>query len=74
MEERHVRRHEHRPGEAKQLQEQKGMTRWDLAAAAGISVSTARSVKRENPVTFRTGRAVARALGVEPSPSLGRVL
>jgi DNA-binding XRE family transcriptional regulator len=58
----------------KQLREQKGMTRRDLAAAVGISVFTARSVERENPVTFRTGRAVARALGVEPSPSLGRVL
>jgi hypothetical protein len=37
-------------------------------------VSTARRVEREEPVYFRTGRAVAKALGVEPSPSLGRVL
>jgi transcriptional regulator with XRE-family HTH domain len=56
------------------LREQKGMTRRDLAAVAGISVNTVRHVEREKPMMFRTGRAVADALGIEPSPSLGRVL
>jgi lambda repressor-like predicted transcriptional regulator len=57
-----------------ELCEEKGMTRRALAAEAGISVETARNVEREVPVTFRTGHAIADALGVEPSPSLGRVL
>ena len=57
-----------------ELREQKGMARRDLAGAAGISVSTARRVELEEPVTFRTGRAIAVALGVEPPRSLGRVL
>jgi transcriptional regulator with XRE-family HTH domain len=56
------------------LREEKGMTRRDLAAEAGISMTTARRVEGEEPVTFRTGRAVAGALGAEPSPGLGRVL
>jgi transcriptional regulator with XRE-family HTH domain len=58
----------------RELREEKGMSRRDLAGAAGVSVETARRIEREAPVTFRTGRAVADALGVEPSPSLGRVL
>jgi transcriptional regulator with XRE-family HTH domain len=57
-----------------ELREQKGMSRRDLAGVAGISMTTARRVEGEEPVTFRTGRAVADALGVEPAPSLGRVL
>lgn len=56
------------------LREQKGMTRRDLAGAAGVSVQTASRAEREEPVTFRTGRAVADALGVAPSRDLGRVL
>ena len=58
----------------RELREEKGMTRRDLAGAAGISAETVRRVELEEPVYFRTGRAVAKALGVEPSPSLGRVL
>ena len=57
-----------------ELREQKGMTRRDLAGAAGISLTTARRLEREVPVTLRTARAVADALGVEPSPTLGHVL
>ena len=57
-----------------ELLEEKGITRRDLAAAASVSETTLRRVEREEPVYFRTGRAVADALGVEPSPSLGRVL
>ena len=58
----------------RELREEKGMSRRDLAGAAGISAKTVRRVELEEPVYFRTGRAVAKALGVEPSPSLGRVL
>jgi transcriptional regulator with XRE-family HTH domain len=57
-----------------ELREEKGLSKRDLAGVAGVSVSTAKRVERELAVMFRTGRAVAKALGVEPSPSLGRVL
>jgi hypothetical protein len=40
---------------------------------AGISASTAKRVECEEPVTFSSGRKVAVALGIEPSPSLGRI-
>jgi transcriptional regulator with XRE-family HTH domain len=60
--------------QVRSLREEKRMSRRDLAGVAGVSVSTAKRVERELPVTFRTGRAVAEALGVKPSPSLGRVL
>jgi transcriptional regulator with XRE-family HTH domain len=60
--------------QVRELREERGLSKRALATVAGISVSTAKSVEREVPVTFRTGRAVAEALGVEPSPSLGRVL
>jgi transcriptional regulator with XRE-family HTH domain len=56
------------------LREERGLSRRDLATAAGVSETTARRVEREEPVTFRTGRKVADALGVEPSPSLGRAI
>jgi transcriptional regulator with XRE-family HTH domain len=58
----------------RELREEKGLSKRALAGVAGISVSTARNVERAVPVTFRTGRAVAEALGVEPSRDLGRVL
>ena len=45
----------------RELREQKGMTRRDLAAVAGISVKTVRRVEREKPVMFRTGRAGPKA-------------
>jgi transcriptional regulator with XRE-family HTH domain len=57
-----------------ELREEKGLSKRDLAGVAGVSVSTAKRVERKLAVMFRTGRAVAKALGVEPSPSLGRVL
>jgi hypothetical protein len=43
-------------------------------AEGGISVSTAKRVEHERLLCFSTGHKVAEALGVEPSPSLGRVL
>jgi transcriptional regulator with XRE-family HTH domain len=60
--------------QVRSLREEKGLSKRGLAAAAGVSVSTARRVEREEAVHFRTARAVAKALGVDPSPSLGRVL
>ena len=56
------------------LREEKGLSERGLVAAAGVSETTLRRVEREEAVYFRTGRAVAKALGVGPSPSLGRVL
>ena len=58
----------------RELREEKGLSKRALAGVAGISESTVRRVEGERSVTFRTGRAVAEALGVGPSPSLGRVL
>ena len=58
----------------RELREEKGMTRRDLAGAAGISAETVRRAEREKPVRFSSGRAVDEALGVEPSRDLGRVL
>jgi transcriptional regulator with XRE-family HTH domain len=57
-----------------ELRAERGLSKRALAAEAGISLKTVRRLEREAPVTFRTGCAVAGALGVEPSPSLGRVL
>ena len=57
-----------------ELREERGLSRRDLAGAAGISAETVRRAEREEPVRFSTGRAVADALGAEPSRDLGRVL
>jgi transcriptional regulator with XRE-family HTH domain len=57
-----------------ELREAKGLSKRALAGAAGIAASTVARAERERPVTFSTGRKVAGALGVGPSPSLGRVL
>jgi transcriptional regulator with XRE-family HTH domain len=57
-----------------ELREEKGLSKRDLATAAGVSETALKRVEREEPVAFRTRRKVATALGVEPSPSLGRVL
>jgi transcriptional regulator with XRE-family HTH domain len=56
------------------LREEKGLSQRALAREAGVAVNTIRRVEREKPVHFSTGRKVADALGVEPSPSLGRAL
>ena len=53
--------------------EEKGLCNRSLAGMAGISASTAKRVECEEPVTFSSGRKVAVALGIEPSPSLGRI-
>ena len=49
-------------GRVRSLREEKGLSKRGLAAAASVSETTARRVEREVPVTFRTGRAVAKAL------------
>ena len=56
-----------------ELREERGLSKQALAGVAGISVTTARKLEREEPVFFSTGRKVTEALGVGPSPSLGRV-
>ena len=56
------------------LREEKGLSKRGLAATASVSDTTHRRVEREEPVYFRTGRAVAEVFGIEPSPSLGRIL
>jgi transcriptional regulator with XRE-family HTH domain len=56
----------------KTLREERGMTKRDLAAAAGVSTTTARNAERGEPVRSKTARKVARTLGVEPPQRLGR--
>ena len=55
-----------------ELRSARGMSRRDLAAAAGISLSAARRVERAEPVRVRTAKAVAAALEVDPPQRLGR--
>ena len=54
------------------LREESGMSKRDLAAAAGISTTTARNAERGEPVRSKTARKVAAALGVNPPQPLGR--
>ena len=54
------------------LREERGMSKRDLAAAAGISTTTARNAERGEPVRTKTARRVAVALGVRPLQRLGR--
>jgi transcriptional regulator with XRE-family HTH domain len=58
------------PERMKTLTEGRGMTKRDLAAAAGVS--TARNAERGAPVGSKTARKVARALDVDPPQRLGR--
>ena len=60
------------PERVKALREERGMTKRDLAAAAGVSVTTARNAERGGPVRSKTARRVAAALGVDPPQRLGR--
>ena len=55
-----------------ELRSARGMSRRDLAAAAGISRSTARRAERAEPVRLTTAKAVAAALEVDPPQRLGR--
>jgi transcriptional regulator with XRE-family HTH domain len=50
----------------KQLRARNGMTRKDLADAAGISLSTARNVERKTMVTGATVWKVAGVFGLRP--------
>ena len=58
--------------QVKTLREERGMTKRDLAVAAGISTTTARNAERGVPVRTKTARSVAAALGVNPPQPLGR--
>ena len=60
------------PERVKTLREERGMSKRDLAAAAGISTTTARNAERGEPVRSKTARKVAAALGVNPPQPLGR--
>jgi transcriptional regulator with XRE-family HTH domain len=60
------------PERVKALREEQGMTKRDLAEAAGISMTTARNAERGEPVRTKAARGVATALGVYPLQRLGR--
>ena len=60
------------PERVRALREEQEMTKRDLAAAAGISKTTARNAERGAPVRSKTARKVARALDVHPPQQLGR--
>ncbi len=60
------------PEQVKTLREEHGMTKRDLAAAAGVSATTARNAERGAPVRSKTARKVAAALGFDPPQRLGR--
>ena len=60
------------PERVRALREEQGMTKRDLAAAAGISKTTARNTERGEPVRSKTARRVAAALGVDPPQRLVR--
>ena len=56
----------------KALREEWGMTKRDLAEAAGISTTTARNAERGEPVSVPTARSVAAVLRVNPPQRLGQ--
>ena len=60
------------PVRVKALREERGMSKRDLAVAAGISKTTGRNAERGDPVRAKTARKVARALQVDPPQRLDR--
>ena len=60
------------PKRVKALREERGMSKRDLATAAGVSKKTARNAKRGLPVRLKTARSVAAALGADPPQRIGR--
>ena len=60
------------PERVKTLREEQGMSKRDLAVAAGISKTTARNAERGAPVRSKTARKVAAALGGDPPQRMGR--
>jgi transcriptional regulator with XRE-family HTH domain len=60
------------PERVKTLREEQGMSKRDLAAAAGVSKTTVRNAERGTPVRSKTAFSVAEALGVHPPQRLGR--
>jgi DNA-binding XRE family transcriptional regulator len=60
------------PKRVKALREERGMSKRDLATAAGISKTTMRHAALGVPVRSKTAFSVAEALGVHPPQRLGR--
>jgi transcriptional regulator with XRE-family HTH domain len=60
------------PEKVRALREERGMSKRDLATAAGISKKTARNAECGEPVRSKTARSVADALAVDPPQRLGR--
>jgi transcriptional regulator with XRE-family HTH domain len=60
------------PERVRTLREEQGISKRDLAAAAGISTTTARNAECGESVRSKTARKVAAALGVNPLQRLGR--
>ena len=60
------------PEKVRALREERGMSKRDLAAAAGVSPKTAGNVESGEPVRSKTARKVAAALGIDPPQPLGR--
>ena len=60
------------PERVKAMREEQGMSKRDLAVAAGISKTTARNAERGVAVRSKTARKVAAALRVHPLQRLGR--
>ncbi len=50
----------------RELREERGLSRRDLARAVGLAESTLRSVERGEPARLATARKVAAYLGAEP--------
>ncbi len=60
--------------QVRSLRVEQGMTKRELAAAAGISPTTARNAENGVSVMGSTAWKVARALEVDPPQSLGRAV
>jgi transcriptional regulator with XRE-family HTH domain len=56
-----------------ELRQEKGLSKQQLAAAAGISPDTLRRVEQEEPVQVKTAKKVAKALEVDPPQRLGKL-
>ena len=54
------------PARMRTLRKERGMTKRNLVAEAGVSPKTAGNAERSEPVRSKTARKVAAALGVDP--------
>jgi transcriptional regulator with XRE-family HTH domain len=60
--------------QVRSLREEKGFSKRGLAAAAGVTQKTARKTERSQPVSRKTARKIAAALGVDDPRGMGRVV